>query len=432
MKTLRLLFLSLVISILIYGFYTIINTQKTIADNKKFCCNNGQCANNTWCEKQSGYDCDLTNTHLQGTCFTCISTWERGGWPCWNTLNYYCVDTYNDPQYTGEIYPRYYTLAQPITTNPTELNFTANYGGSNPNSQTITIYNNVSSIDPTMNWSLTSNQGWLTLSPTSGTTYNGAPFYTNAIINITGLNPGNYSAAITVSAYQVSSKQNATVNVYLTINSLPQVSISGPSYLNRGQIGTFTAVVNYGVPPYSYEWYRMIICQEPDKLKVIGLDAPCDIWTGPFSSSSSVQVSGTSSFKLKVVVTDANNQSGEAEKYVSVGGSFKKSANSNEEQVSFINVEPTNFQLTQNYPNPFNPSTSISYQIPKPVNVRIKIFDTRGTEIKSLLDSYKQPGFYTMVWDGTDNSNRKVSSGVYFLTLSTPEYTKTIKMILNT
>jgi photosystem II stability/assembly factor-like uncharacterized protein len=89
------------------------------------------------------------------------------------------------------------------------------------------------------------------------------------------------------------------------------------------------------------------------------------------------------------------------------------------------------YNLMQSYPNPFNPSTSISYQIPKPINVRIKIYDTRGVEIKTLLDSYKQPGFYTLSWDGTDNSNRKVSSGIYFLTLTTTEYTKTIKMILN-
>ncbi len=74
---------------------------------------------------------------------------------------------------------------------------------------------------------------------------------------------------------------------------------------------------------------------------------------------------------------------------------------------------PTTFGLSQNYPNPFNPVTSIKYQIPATSGVRISIYNLLGQEVKILVNEEQSAGFYAILWNGTDNNNRSVASGVY-------------------
>ncbi len=74
---------------------------------------------------------------------------------------------------------------------------------------------------------------------------------------------------------------------------------------------------------------------------------------------------------------------------------------------------PTSFGLSQNYPNPFNPITSIKYQIPTASSVRISIYNLLGQEVKTLVNEEQSAGFYTLQWNGTDNDNRTVASGMY-------------------
>ena len=74
--------------------------------------------------------------------------------------------------------------------------------------------------------------------------------------------------------------------------------------------------------------------------------------------------------------------------------------------------------LLSNYPNPFNPSTMISYHIPKPGMINIAIYNLRGQKIKTLIDEYKHRGSYNVDWNGKNNDNRVVGSGVYFVNLS--------------
>jgi hypothetical protein len=92
---------------------------------------------------------------------------------------------------------------------------------------------------------------------------------------------------------------------------------------------------------------------------------------------------------------------------------------------------PSTFSLYQNYPNPFNPATTIEFQLPGSERVSLKIFDTLGRLIKILLaDELKDPGYYKVSWDGTNGSNEKVSSGIYFLQFRTEDINRSMKMIL--
>ena len=87
-------------------------------------------------------------------------------------------------------------------------------------------------------------------------------------------------------------------------------------------------------------------------------------------------------------------------------------------------------QLNNNYPNPFNPVTNIAYSIVEAGNVTLEIYNLKGQLVKTLINDVKETGDYTVIWDGTDNFNTPVSSGVYFYKMKSTNYTATKKMIL--
>ena len=70
--------------------------------------------------------------------------------------------------------------------------------------------------------------------------------------------------------------------------------------------------------------------------------------------------------------------------------------------------------LEQNYPNPFNPETRIRYAIPEPGHVTLRIYRIDGQLVKTLQNGNQSPGRYERIWDGNNEFDRKVSSGVYF------------------
>ena len=94
------------------------------------------------------------------------------------------------------------------------------------------------------------------------------------------------------------------------------------------------------------------------------------------------------------------------------------------------NAVPSSFNLGQNYPNPFNPSTTIRYTIPEPGSVRLRVFDLRGNEVRTLVDESQPAGVYEALWNGADRSGVPVSSGTYFYRLESGNRTSTQRMIL--
>jgi len=86
--------------------------------------------------------------------------------------------------------------------------------------------------------------------------------------------------------------------------------------------------------------------------------------------------------------------------------------------------------LSQNYPNPFNPSTSIQYTITAPGNVSVKIYNSLGREVRSVVNEFKQSGEHSVVWDGKDNGGNSVASGTYFYQMQVGDFTSAKKAIL--
>lgn len=104
-------------------------------------------------------------------------------------------------------------------------------------------------------------------------------------------------------------------------------------------------------------------------------------------------------------------------------------------------ILPKSFSLSQNYPNPFRNSTSICYACPvnesrSRVHVLLKVYDSTGSLVRTLVDEDKRPGYYSAEWDCRDSFGRRVGAGVYFYTIEaqtgqgTQEFLSTKKMIV--
>ncbi|MDD3563927.1 MAG: FlgD immunoglobulin-like domain containing protein, partial [Candidatus Cloacimonetes bacterium] len=91
---------------------------------------------------------------------------------------------------------------------------------------------------------------------------------------------------------------------------------------------------------------------------------------------------------------------------------------------------PNSSVISSNYPNPFNPSTTIAFSIPEDSRVLLTIFNIKGQKVKDLVSENMMRGHHKFVWDGRDDGNRKVSSGIYFVKLNAAGNSYTHKMML--
>lgn len=91
--------------------------------------------------------------------------------------------------------------------------------------------------------------------------------------------------------------------------------------------------------------------------------------------------------------------------------------------------KPT-LSLIGNYPNPFNPETSIVFSLKEQGHVELEIYNIKGQKVKSLIDRKLEAGKHSIVWDGKDSNNNKVSSGIYLYRMKNGKVTKSKKMIL--
>ncbi|MDP2172788.1 MAG: T9SS type A sorting domain-containing protein, partial [Candidatus Cloacimonadaceae bacterium] len=83
-----------------------------------------------------------------------------------------------------------------------------------------------------------------------------------------------------------------------------------------------------------------------------------------------------------------------------------------------------------NYPNPFNPFTTVTFSLPLPGKVKLTVYNTRGQRVKELIDQEMPRGFHKLVWNGRDNNNRGVGSGIYFIRLESGGKSNVHKVML--
>ena len=103
-----------------------------------------------------------------------------------------------------------------------------------------------------------------------------------------------------------------------------------------------------------------------------------------------------------------------------------------EEESGF--AAPADFELAPSYPNPFrlaqNRELTISYQLVKPSEVVLQIFDLMGRRIRTLMHGRQNAGAYTLAWNGRDEQNALAPSGIYFMQLRVGSLQQTKKITL--
>lgn len=85
---------------------------------------------------------------------------------------------------------------------------------------------------------------------------------------------------------------------------------------------------------------------------------------------------------------------------------------------------PFQYALSQNYPNPFNPVTTIAFSIPTGEYVSLKVYDTLGREVRSLIDGFTAPGSHEVLFEAGD-----LPSGMYIYRLETQGYNQSRKLV---
>jgi Tol biopolymer transport system component len=86
--------------------------------------------------------------------------------------------------------------------------------------------------------------------------------------------------------------------------------------------------------------------------------------------------------------------------------------------------------LQGNWPNPFNPETTIRFELAQAGAVQLEVFDALGQKVKTLVSASMPAGVHQVLWHGLNDSDRQVSSGVYFYRLQTGGYSKMQRMLL--
>lgn len=219
-----------------------------------------------------------------------------------------------------------------------------------------------------------------------------------------GTNNFNYTSSNAYGQYKVTAYNSTGDSYNYAYFNFVQftASISGPSYLNSGQNGTWTASVSGGYSPYHYQWYYEFPAYAPAATSP-NLP-PRGYWFPLGTDSPTLTTSFSKDVELKCQVTDFHSNVITSNiLYVSIGLAKQSISQSDVTKV------PTQFSVAQNYPNPFNPSTKINYALPSDANVIIKVYDMLGREVRDLENEHKVAGFYTI-----DFNASTLSSGIYF------------------
>jgi hypothetical protein len=91
---------------------------------------------------------------------------------------------------------------------------------------------------------------------------------------------------------------------------------------------------------------------------------------------------------------------------------------------------PEAYCLHPCFPNPFNPACTITYEIPTPGRVELRVFDAKGSVVRTLETAWKLPGVHSEVWDGKGDDGRKLASGVYVYQVVSGDFTASGKAVL--
>lgn len=198
---------------------------------------------------------------------------------------------------------------------------------------------------------------------------------------------------------------------------------SNPVYVTNWQPTGITTAIVHNIETYG-DW--AVIAHYSAGIRILNIsnpDAPQEVaWYDTYPTNNAESYNGCWGVYMfpsgKIVASD--RQTG---LYV-IKTSFPMTGTGS---VNNVSITPTDYKLSQNYPNPFNPSTKINYSLPVGGNVSLKVFDITGNEVAELVNKNQQAGNYEVDFN---SGNYALSSGVYFYTLKSGNFSETKKMTL--
>ena len=98
--------------------------------------------------------------------------------------------------------------------------------------------------------------------------------------------------------------------------------------------------------------------------------------------------------------------------------------------VQTVTIRSLSASLAQNSPNPFNPETTIRFTMPETGAATLNVYDASGRLVRTLVNGVSEQGTHDVRWNGLDNNNNPVSSGVYFYRLTSGKFSESKKMVL--
>ena len=193
-----------------------------------------------------------------------------------------------------------------------------------------------------------------------------------------------------------------------SINETVNFTISDPSALKALQINFQDSFQISNVNAGSFE-ANPNNCLAINPIGAIALVA--------YSSMPNIVRIGLQNTPLSIDCVIRNNG---VSSFLTISGS-----DSNEQTIS-----APRFYLMPNIPNPFNPNTAICFSLAESGQTKIEIYNAKGQRVRTRFNSEFAAGLHRVTWDGTDDLQNSVSSGIYLYRLTNNQQTQTRKMVL--
>ncbi len=216
---------------------------------------------------------------------------------------------------------------------------------------------------------------------------------------------------------------SSNVQFAYTVSGVPgvlplEVSLSGPTSLQQGEYGTWTANLSNGMASFTYTWYWRPLYGSWQQVRQVTKSNRQDYYSRSMAQST---------FDIKVEVSDSQSETDSdliTVVYDTDGGDCPPWQIC--EALRAGAPLPTEFALEGNYPNPFSRSTRIDFALPEATRVELVIYDMRGRKVATLIDAAMEPGFHHATFEA-----QGLPSGVYLYRIRAGEkFTDTGRMVV--
>ena len=211
-------------------------------------------------------------------------------------------------------------------------------------------------------------------------------------------------------------KRNDTAEV------IPAWDVNEDGSINKTDL--LLVVVNIGVDPPTIP--RADVNRD-GRITVADLQLVIDNLDDPTTATAPILAKDVSMvFNPKLLYAELNHVGTEAQAFSAAIALLQR---------LLANIHPQKTQLLANYPNPFNPETWLPYQLANDAEVTIRIYSSTGQLVRQLDIGFQQAGYYigkarAAYWDGRNDLDERLASGVYFFQLSAGDFTATRKMLI--